>query len=92
MKYIVLSSLLALSCATVKQNPYAYEEMDSCPASMDEQQHLSGVVRCRAMCSSYGRDFAEYGGDCRCYCAPASPVFRQPAPQKRSQPWASGQT
>jgi hypothetical protein len=55
-----------LSCASV--NPYAYPESSSCPSSMDEEQHLSGVVRCRAMCSSEGRNFSSFDADCKCRC------------------------
>ncbi len=97
MKYQVavplLLSLSSLACATVKQNPYAYQELDSCPASMSEEQHYSGVVRCRAMCSSYARDFAEFTADCRCWCAPSSPGGRyQAKPKRPPQPPAETQT
>lgn len=72
MKKILLAAMLMVGCATVQaqQNPYDYQEMSSCPSKMDEEQQLSGTVRCRAMCSSYGRDFAEYSADCKCWCKP----------------------
>lgn len=85
MKYqVAVPLLLSLStgCATVKQNPYAYHELESCPASMTEEQHRSGVVRCRAMCSSYSRDFAEFTADCRCWCAPSSQGRFQAKPKQ----------
>ena len=70
MKYLFCAVLLTMACATVSDNPYAYNEMDSCPSRMSDEQQYSGVVRCRAMCSSYGRDFAEYDAQCRCWCMP----------------------
>lgn len=69
MKTLAAFVLLSLSCATTS-NPYSYEEMAQCPPSMDEEQHESGVVRCRAMCSSYAREFAEFDHECKCRCAP----------------------
>lgn len=78
MKKLIAVLMLA-SCATVGPNPYAYEEAASCPRGMTEDEHLSGTVRCRALCSSYGRDFDQYGKDCRCFCRPsagAAPVYR----------------
>jgi hypothetical protein len=70
MKLIAVVALLAVSCATT--NPYAYDEADACPPNMSEEQHESGVVRCRAMCSSYAREFAEFDAECKCRCAPAT--------------------
>jgi hypothetical protein len=55
-----------LSCAAV--NPYAHDESSSCPAPMSEEQHASGVVRCRALCSSEGRNFSSFDVDCKCRC------------------------
>jgi hypothetical protein len=86
--------LAVCSCATTKQNQYAYEEMDSCPSQMTEQQHYSGVVRCRALCSSYARDFVQFGDDCKCFCAPPGGLQRhrpQPA-SPNPYPWSDGQT
>lgn len=78
--------ILVAGCATTSK--YSYEELESCPTFMNEQQHLSGVVRCRALCSSYARDFAEYGDDCRCWCAPP-PGVRKPSqqPQRHRAPF-----
>lgn len=74
MKKLILTLFLAVSaCATTQAstNPNDYQESQTCPTVMSEEGHLSGVVRCRAMCSSYARDFAEYTDDCKCWCAPA---------------------
>lgn len=91
MKYVIAVWWLCLSCASAK-NQYAYQELEQCPAAMSEEQHYSGVVRCRALCSSYGRDFAEFGADCRCYCAPAPHRYRPaPHPAKPGPPLADGQ-
>jgi hypothetical protein len=79
MKYL-LGSLLLLSCAPT--NRYAYAEMDACPAPMSEEQHESGVVRCRAMCSSYARDFGEFDSDCKCRCGPSGGGQYQKPSQK----------
>lgn len=69
MKKLFLAVLVITSCAT---NQYAFSELNSCPAVMDSQQYQSGVVRCRAECSSYARDFYLYSEkDCKCYCQPA---------------------
>lgn len=68
--------LMTLSCATSSR--YGYSELADCPARMDEEQHMSGVVRCRAMCSSYARDFAEYGADCKCRCVAPGNSGRPP--------------
>ena len=90
----VVMSMLAWSCATTASNPHAYAEMEACPSSMTDEQHQSGVVRCRALCSSYGRDFAEYRADCRCMCMPgagrANGGYR-PQP-KAAQRWNGSQT
>lgn len=75
--------VLLTSCATTSR--YAYEELDSCPARMTPEQRLSGVVRCRAMCSSYARDFAEFTDECGCFCAPA-PGQGGYRPQARKAP------
>jgi hypothetical protein len=85
--------LLSVGCATTS-NPYAYNEMESCPSAMSDEQHMSGVVRCRALCSSYARDFAEYTPDCKCWCAPASGPggYRAKPRQQAQQPWSEGQT
>lgn len=64
MKYMFVG--LLLSCVTT--NPYAYEEATECPVAMNQEEHLSGQVRCRAMCSSYGRDMDSYRTDCKCFC------------------------
>lgn len=69
MKKLILASLLAIGCATV--NPYRYEELGACPNFMDDDQRASGTVRCRAACSSEGRDMAYYADNCKCYCQPA---------------------
>lgn len=69
MRALILAAFLLVGCATAP-TPYGYEEMSSCPAAMDAEQKESGVVRCRAMCSSYARDFATYDDDCKCRCAP----------------------
>jgi hypothetical protein len=71
MRTLMLMLLTTAACATTS-NPYSYEEMSSCPPSMDAEEHQSGVVRCRAMCSSYAREFAEYDHECKCRCAPAA--------------------
>lgn len=61
--------LLALAgCAT---NRYAYDEAAECPSHMSQEQWESGVVRCRADCASWGRNFYQYLTDCRCVCQPA---------------------
>jgi hypothetical protein len=86
---LALLSML-LSCAS--SNQYAYSEMDSCPSSMTEEQHESGVVRCRAMCSSYARDFAEFDAECKCRCAPGAGAGGYRAKPKQSRPWTDGQT
>lgn len=70
----VVVGILGAACATV--SPYAYDEAAECPAHMTSEGHESGVVRCRAMCSSYARDFADYTSDCKCWCAPASGSHR----------------
>lgn len=80
-KMLVLVGLL-VGCATVNPNPHAYQEMTSCPVMMDEQQKLSGTVRCRALCSSYARDMALYDDNCKCWCEPPGgkkqPEFKAP--------------
>lgn len=65
----LIAVLAFLSCATVA--PSTYEEADACPVPMTEEQRASGAVRCRAMCSSYARDFAAFEDDCKCRCQPA---------------------
>jgi len=71
MKPIIAVMLLVGCATTATTNPYQYDELQQCPVSMTEEQRSSGVVRCRAMCSSYGRDFDSYTDDCKCWCAPA---------------------
>lgn len=73
--FILLLALLN-GCATT-----SYAEAESCPVSMDEQQQHSGVVRCTALCSSWGRDFEAFGDDCKCYCR--GPVGSSYRPQKK---------
>jgi hypothetical protein len=89
MKLQFVALLLMVSCARV--NKYAYEELDGCPAPMSEEQHESGVVRCRALCSSYARDFAEFDADCKCRCAPSGGGGYRAKP-RLPQPSAEGQT
>ncbi len=92
---MVLSSLsLLVSCASSAR--YAYEESESCPVAMTEEQHESGVVRCRAMCSSYARDFAEFDAECKCRCAPPGGGYRakpgqKPAPNYGQTSWYTQQ-
>lgn len=80
-----LMALLALSllsgCATT-----SYAELDQCPAVMDEEQKASGVVRCRAMCSSYNRDFDSFGDDCHCNCASKVGSSYRPQQHRRKAP------
>ena len=73
MKKLFLAALLVIGCATVSPltNQQQYE-MDTCPNLMTEEQQLSGAIRCRAMCSSEGRDMALYDDNCKCFCQPAS--------------------
>lgn len=79
MKHLPLLFLVLSACAT---NRFAYNEAESCPGpQMSKDQMDSGAVRCRAMCSSYARDFASYDTDCRCRCAPAHGGYR---PTKRT--------
>lgn len=66
-KMMVLVGLL-MACATVPANRYQYQEMQACPAVMDDEMRESGAVRCRALCSSYAKDFASYDDDCKCRC------------------------
>ena len=69
MKHALILSLLAAGCATVPvADTNSYEELQSCPSQMTESQARSGIVRCTALCSSYARDFASFGLDCKCYC------------------------
>lgn len=86
----VVVVLLWSACAT--GNRYAYAEMEACPASMSEGEHESGVVRCRAMCSSYARDFAEYDDHCNCRCAPGANGggYRPSSPKAKT--FTEGQT
>lgn len=68
--FVALALLLVLlsGCATVASS--RYEESTECPADMTETQYRSGMVRCIAACSSWGRDFATYHSDCKCECHP----------------------
>lgn len=68
MKNLILAVFLLAGCATVGQGGY---EAEQCPAVMTPAQKESGVVRCRAMCSSYARDFSSFDDDCKCRCKPA---------------------
>lgn len=77
----LLVAVLLVSCAA---GPYAWRESESCPSPMTEEEHASGAVRCRAMCSSYGRDVVRFDDACRCYCAPAGGY----APQQKA-PWSA---
>lgn len=90
MKSLLAGVVLLVSCASPAR--YAYQETEMCPAVMSEQEHNSGVVRCRAMCSSYARDFAEFGSDCRCRCAPAGGggyLVKPPQPrQEQRKSWS----
>ena len=89
MKKILIMLCLVSACATVgsNTNPYAYEEAPSCPARMDSQQFESGLVRCRALCSSYARDVDRFDKDCKCYCKPArgAPVYKNPMQPQSNQ-------
>ena len=84
VKFFIALALLAVSCATTPST--GYEELASCPAAMDDEQRASGAVRCRAMCSSYARDFSSFDDDCKCRCMPAYGGGYRPQPQKRSPP------
>ncbi|TAL42474.1 MAG: hypothetical protein EPN91_08825 [Salinibacterium sp.] len=75
-----LALLLMLGCATVRST---YEESSECPVVMTEEQHASGVVRCRALCSSYARDFSSYDTDCKCRCRPAGRRAQATAPSNQ---------
>jgi hypothetical protein len=77
---ILLLSLLG-GCTTS-----SYSEMDQCPAYMDEEQKASGAVRCRAMCSSYGRDFDSFGDDCHCNCVGKVGSAYRPVTKKKAPP------
>lgn len=63
---------------------FSFETMEFCPAHMTEEQERSGYIRCRALCSSYGRDVYKFDEECKCRCLPAngarSPSF-VPAPK-----------
>lgn len=61
----LLPFLLLLACATTP-----YRETEECPSHMTQSEHASGAVRCRAECSSWGRDFEDYRLDCACVCKP----------------------
>jgi len=76
MKRLLIILFSFASCAATSR--YSYEESPTCPVQMTEEQHASGAVRCRAMCSSYGRDFASFDPDCKCRCAPAQGVYSTP--------------
>jgi hypothetical protein len=46
---------------------------------MTAEEHASGVVRCRAMCSSYARDFDNYSAaTCKCFCKPERGAKKAP--------------
>jgi len=66
MKRLLLILFSLASCAAI--HPSGYEEAETCPSPMTQSQAESGIVRCRALCSSYARDFAGFGLDCKCYC------------------------
>lgn len=72
----LLAVVMLISCATV--NPYAYDEAPECPGTnMTPAQFDSGTVRCRALCSSWGRNLERYNAaDCKCLCkANTPPVY-----------------
>lgn len=79
---VALVALFLNACAVSK---YSYSESEQCPSFMDNEQRESGTVRCRALCSSYGRDMEGYTDDCKCYCATPK-VYSNP--MKRAEPKA----
>ncbi len=90
MKLLIVAVLALAACVTTAPaltNQQQYE-MDTCPNLMTDEMRLSGSVRCRAMCSSEGRDMAVYTDECKCYCQPASrsrgdlPPSQVPQPKK----------
>ena len=72
MKYLMLLVLASCVATTqdVRQANASDEEALSCPSPMSNEQRMSGTVRCRAMCASYGRGFEVFDNACRCVCAP----------------------
>lgn len=62
----LLAVVALMSCATVPTH-----EEESCPSPMSDSQAARGAMECRALCSSYARDFAAFASDCKCYCMPA---------------------
>lgn len=71
---------LLLSCATVGN----YNEGD-CPSMMSREEHASGSVRCRALCSSYARDFDYYTDKCECVCKKQNQTKQQPGSNYTNQ-------
>jgi hypothetical protein len=78
---VALVALFLNACAVSK---YQYSESEQCPVMMDSEQKESGTVRCRALCSSYGRDMEGYTDDCKCYCA-TSKTYSNPMKQEQKQ-------
>lgn len=90
MKLLIVAVLALAACATVAPltNQQQYE-MDTCPNFMTDEMRASGTVRCRAMCSSEGRDMAVYKDNCKCYCQPAN-GSRGDLPPAKPQPKKNG--
>jgi len=65
MKRLLVILFSLASCAAIRP----YDDSAACPSPMTDEMRLSGVVRCRAMCSSEGRNFSSFDDDCKCRCA-----------------------
>jgi len=61
----ILAVLMLAACATIPAG-----DEPPCPYPMSEDQLRSGVMQCRALCSSWGRDIDHFRTDCKCVCRP----------------------
>lgn len=66
MKRLLVVLFSLASCAAVQSRP----EAEVCPSPMSNAQYMSGAMQCRALCSSYGRDYEAFDLQCRCICQP----------------------
>ena len=72
MKYLVATLWLASCAPTAANLQVSGEELATCPMTMTADQRESGVLRCRDLCTRYGRKYDAYDAQCRCRCQPAA--------------------
>ena len=72
MNKLIDSAMVAFTCITLLVNASCAttgEALRPTPEQMPEGRQI-----CRALCSSYGRDYKEYRTDGKCVCQPLNDV------------------